>query len=321
VVALLGLAACQDRQPAEAVVSSGSDIRGMVTGAAARGLGADGRFAVTGQPAATSRAKIDQATAVGLATAYMHDLAPGLQPSLEREHQAPIALASAQPCDRVFYAESPYGDFPDSIPAVYARTHGPWWLVTFCTGATPVVSVSVSAYDTHLSVKRGHLVYPLDQIQGQEFWAFGIPNDQHPALPLPPEDAVRLVSQLTGRLVIEPPTLITPSLEEGPPQTARWRVRLDHPVSLRKADGTGAVTTDQVFARIRMIGETVSLEAATPGQPAARSVKWTPTAVFRAWASTPAKTRPRQVPRSITALSRKPTVPTVFDRVSALVGR
>jgi hypothetical protein len=295
----------------------------MVVGAAAQSLDADGRFVLAAPARSGGRPQIDEGTAVALAAGYVRDLAPGILPMLEENHRGTIDLARLQQCGRVFYAESPYAELPADVPPVYHRTHGPWWLVTFCSGTEPAVSVAVSAYDTHLSLRDGHLVYPLDQIQGQEFWSQGIPRDRHRALPLPPEEAVRLVSQLTGRPVLEPPTLIAPPSGTGVPQTARWRVRIDHPIALGTADGVRTVTTDELYANVTTFREAPYLSVTAFAQPAARDVRWTSDANWRSWAhqAAGAPGARQGPPRAVLRVSRRPAVPAAFDRVAALTGR
>lgn len=319
VLAACGVVACGDGQQRSAgfIAADTSQIRRMVAGAAAQSLDANGRFVLSGPAPNEGRPQIDAATAVALAGGYIRDLAPGILPMLEENHGAAINLAELRQCERVFYAESPYGDLPADVPPVYHRTHGPWWLVTFCAGSEPTVSVAVSAYDTHLSLRDGHLIYPPDQIQGQEFWSQGISRDRHCALPLAPEEAVRLASELTGRPVVEPPTLIAPPSGTGVPQTARWRVRIDRPVSVHTAEGRRSVVTDELYANVTTYREAPYLSVAAASQPATREVQWTSDADWRSWAHQVrgASQGHQGPPRSILRASRRPAVPVAFDRV------
>lgn len=324
---LVGIAAivgsgCGDRQLADSFMPPPAPrISRFLAADAATQLDANGQFILPAPARRGNRPEIDATQAVALAEGWARDLAPGLLPMLRSQHRGPINLAGLRHCGRVFYAESPHEELPAELPAVYHRTNGSWWLVTMCAASgEPTVSVAVSAYDTHLSLRDGHLVYPLDQTQGQEFWASGIPRDLHGALPLPPEEAVRLVSELTGRRVVATPQLITPGSGNGMPQTARWRVKIDRPSALRHAADARAISADEIFASVVMFKEPPYLSVASPLQPDGRDVRWVSEAAWRAIPRGGAARGQRPL-NSVTHLARRAGVPVVFDRVTTQGGQ
>lgn len=129
------------------------------------------------------------------------------------------------------------------------------------------------------------------------------------------------MTELTGRMVTETPTLIAPPSGAGMPQTARWRVRIDGPGALRALDNGRGLVADELFANVRMFKEPPHLSVAALAQPSVRDVRWSSDVNRRAWGERRALRPPGGPPTSIARVSRRPHVPVAFDRVAATARR
>lgn len=204
-----------------------------VTAELARRLDADGHFVFAAPSALGVSPIIDEGRAKELATIYARQFAPFSIGTLEADRGGPIALATLAVCGRAFYAESPW--ITDGLPPAVQRGFGPRWLVSLCApDGTSQVNVAVSAHNTHLTVVKGEIRWPVAKegdVFGGEFFSMGVPLAAR-ELPVTPERAVEIAAALTGRRVTELPELIVPAHESGPPQAARWRLTLDLPVTI-----------------------------------------------------------------------------------------
>lgn len=262
-VLLAGVAACE-KVASTQLPSPPPDIAAYVTGAAAAALGPDGRFPPT-EPAARERPMISRERAAILALAYVRSSARFLRPSWEEERGGAIRVAGLRADPRVFFAESPYGAFPEGpFHPAFRRGFGPYYVVTLVEGTEPVLLVAVSAFNTDVRVDdRGEIhETPLG---GNEFRSAAFPRDGRTYRFLSPEEAVQRVARATGARAAQAPELL---LRGGwHPSMAVWKISLDREVPVRGAgssmrrrtttlfqDGTGqllAPTEEQPDAELR----------------------------------------------------------------------
>jgi hypothetical protein len=235
-VAVALVVACDDQTP-----SMGPRIGGAsalhVTGEAARQIEEFGQFRLAG-PAA---GELAEAQAIALARAYMIGAAPWIGGVWERDRGARIDVRRLTACPRAYYAASAFALPTDAQPSLQQAV-GPQWLVSMCSpDGMPVLSVAVSALATDLRVEGGRLVGP----GGGQFTSAGIPA-RLSGVPVAPEEAVRLAAAGVGRRVTDVPELV---LAGGPyaPQLAKWRLRLESPVTARGAKSGVAQTTSEVY--------------------------------------------------------------------------
>lgn len=209
----------------------------LLVGAAARALQPNGRFALVGAPIG----ELTEAAAVSLASAYLHDYARIALTRYEADAGRSINLAALRPCPRAYYATSAYESGAD-LPTHLARHLGPHWLVSFCDGSTPVVSVSLSALATDLRTQSG--ITQLPDPRAGDFLDVGIPGGI--GVPPTPEDAVMAAVELLGARVTSVPELV----QLGPSysaQLARWRLTLERPVRVRGKRSGATTEVREVF--------------------------------------------------------------------------
>ena len=267
------LAACSADTPTQAAATP-SAVRQAVTGAAAAALGNDGRIQLSATPSAGGERELTAQEAVLFTDSWVRHYAPTIRSWLESTHGARLDMRSLTNCGRALYARSAFEPPPKSIPNVYRRVHGPWWLLTYCDAdGLPSVSVAISAWATELSMLDGILHFP--SVSGTEFVAIGIPLGQVGEYPSSPEAAILKATGQTGARVSEVPELITPLPTEGPPQLARWRVTLERPSSVHARSGDRE--TRELFFGPSAVGEQKTIESvASATQPSTFDLPWSP---------------------------------------------
>jgi hypothetical protein len=228
-------------------------IRSLVTGAAAAGLTAAGKFKLGGPPA-DATAQISRARAEELAAIWPGQFGVWIRPRLEREHGAAVDLANLRVCGETVYAESPYEPVEATLArklavGVYRRVFGPWWITQLCgVQGKPEVILAISAYASDLSIEGGKIQMP--SVGGEWFAHEGIPRSlQVPLLPSAELAAVETAKR-TGRRVAEVPQLVIPSRPDGFPYHARWRIVLeDVAAATRIKDGSRKESREFYFGR------------------------------------------------------------------------
>jgi hypothetical protein len=160
---LLVLSAC-DRGTLEPELNPAPppDVRAYVAGAALENLDASGRFRLTPPsvegPYPTLSAEQSEAIALGVIRTWYANpdvvVLPGTvghAEAAERVHGASIRWEAVKTGPRrPYFAESHLEPLPASFGNAAIRHFGPHFLIPLYVGATPVVTVAVSAYSTNV---------------------------------------------------------------------------------------------------------------------------------------------------------------------------
>lgn len=247
---LLSSAACERAAPPTSSGARPPDISQYVAGEAAAALGADGTFPYAGPAQDRGERMISPERAGELALGYVRAFGQFFHRSWEKDAGRRIHLPSLRVEPRVFFAEAPYGRFPDGpFHPGYRKAYGPVYLVTLTDGRSPVLLVGVSALNVDVGVdERGLAVTP--PVGGNEFVSFGIPSDTNTYLPLTPEGAVERVGVRTGARVSRTPRLVQMSVAHHP-ALALWRLQLDRPVIVRAVAGGRETAVGELFVNGR----------------------------------------------------------------------
>lgn len=232
------LAGCDTPQaPIAGPGAAPPDLQRYVTAQAAASLGADGRFTLAAPSAPGDRPIISAERAGELALASVRTWGPSLHRSWERQSGRSFDLGSLRVGPRILFARTPYGKFPDGYHPAFARTYGPYYLVTLYSGSDPVVLISVAAYNEEARIDEKGLVHrPVNS--GAEFISMGLPADGTTFQLVSPEGAVEEVGRATGARVTATPELVRLGMPYAP-ATAAWKVTLDREVPVHaRAKGT-----------------------------------------------------------------------------------
>ena len=276
VVFFLGLLACSDGGPIgiAAREPEKGELLASLSGVAAASLDANGRFRLTNE-VATQYPEISAAEANDLARTWAHEFGPLHLRFLQETHGAPINFRTLDVCGRTLYVRNSFVPPNSDIPIPYLRPYGPWWLVTICeTGDVPTISVAVSAWSRELSISGGRIQFP--SASGNEFFGIGIPLGQVGEFPISPEAAATFAAKHSGRRVAEVPELILPANTDGPPQAARWRMKLESPRSFHSSH-SGDINATDVFVgspQIKKVG--IALYVASAQQQNMAEFAWSP---------------------------------------------
>lgn len=249
--ALIFLVACDaGAAPPTEVGAAPPDIGPYVTGEAAAALSGEGTFPYAGPTDDRGERMISPERAGELALGYVRAFGQFFHRSWERDAGRAIHLASLRADPRVFFAEAPYGRFPDGpFHPGYRKAYGPVYLVTLTDGRSPVLLIGVSAFNVDVGVdERGLAVTP--PVGGNEFVSFGIPSDTNAYVPLTPERAVERVAVRTGARISRTPALAQMSVAHHP-ALALWRLELDRPVSVRTVTGGREKLVGELFVNGR----------------------------------------------------------------------
>lgn len=159
----------------------------------------------------------------------------------------PVEFGSLAPCLDPVYAHSLYRD-PSALDNRIERLRrSAQWIVTFCAGDVPQLSVSVSTLATDISREGNKVRFPISA--GGEFWIRGIPPEWEGGIPVSAATAATLASEATGRTVVGVPELLAPPFGIVP-QAAQWRVRLE-PIG---GGSTNSQGVGEVFVGMRLDG-------------------------------------------------------------------
>ncbi len=218
-------------------------IEHLVTGPAAEALVATGRFETVHTPTPGGLPEISEAEARRHATAWIRDHGQPWKRFLEEGHGAPVDVEALEPCERPYYAASPFEPLPREVPLPTHRAYGPYWLVTLCGAAGgPQARLAVSAYNTDILDEAGR--YKHVHHGGGEYSVSPIPKDEAARRFATPEDAVRMVAEVTGRAIRRAPELVRGL--EGP-GWSHWRIVTDGSAQARRAKNGTVVETDEFF--------------------------------------------------------------------------
>lgn len=259
-LAAMTIVGCREqRRPTEFRVASA-----WLTGNAAAAVTPDGQFQIR----VTQRhpqSEITAVRAVQIATTWTHTSGQWLRGAFERDRGAAVDPRHVTQCGRVFYADTPYADLPPTASHAMRTVFGPWWLVTLCDAAQrPAISVAVSGYSTNLVIANGIVIGI-----GGELFATGIPIALS-TVPMSPEEAAQIAVNETGARVSEVPTLVMGPREA--PQTAKWLVTLDRPISIRGVR-TGIVrATTSLLVGFERSWQSKAIQDNDPAAPATISV-------------------------------------------------
>lgn len=225
-----------------------------VTGAAATAVDpASGLFQVPVAEGAGYDAAHARALAHGYVRAFVTD-GPfnNSRPVAEQDRGGRISWDRLAPCGRTVLVETPWGAPPPAIPRPLGRARGPRWAVSFCGPRGAELAIGVSEDSRSLDVVDGALVWTdLDSLSGV-FSMAGVPERYPSGFPLTPEDAVATAFARFGTRIIEPPTpfdQLSPNGSSQMPFCASWRLVLEAPVEVHRADGSGAAVVDVLFLR------------------------------------------------------------------------
>jgi hypothetical protein len=252
---LAGVACRDDRVPTEPRISSA-----WLTGQAVEAVASDGHFRLH----VVQRHPLDEVSseeATRIAATWVHTNGLWLRHAFEQDRGSPVDPRHVSECGRVFYAETPYAELPQSASHTLRTVYGPWWLVTLCDDRWPAISVAVSAYSKNLKVTNG-VVSGI----GNELFATGIPATL-PSVPMSPEEAVQMAVAQTGARVSEVPVLMMAPRPESP-QTAKWMVTLDRPVMIRGLHSKLARPVTTVFVGFTDTWHEKAIQADDPSVPA-----------------------------------------------------
>jgi hypothetical protein len=231
-----------------------------VTGEAARALNSSGQFVLPLPTAVVEGREISEQQAVALATSLLRIFGPSGLTMYERDRGAKINLAALEPCSRAYYADTPYEPLAEGVFFPLRKLLGSWWLVSMCApGEVPTISIAVSALATDVSLEPTQFAV---QAGNGTFVPYGIPVKVVGA-PIPPEMAVQLAAEATGKRVSRVPELVLPPYPWSP-QAARWRIVLDAPVTLRGTRSGQVRTTTELFVGHGQGWPTILLEAPNP---------------------------------------------------------
>jgi hypothetical protein len=240
------LLACSDAQRLPTAVDRGRVGAEYLSGAAAGALNEAGQFNLPIPVPRGPYGEITAATADRIATIFVRLYVPFQRDAVSKEHGTPVDPGSLRKCGRTFYVESAFEPLPEVVPIVFRKSYGPHWLVSFCQGATPAVSISVSAYNTDVSFIQTRDGEDLAVPRYSNFGTYELGIPLHiGAIPTTPEQAAEFVARQTGARVKEVPVLV---MRAGPyfAQSSVWRIELEKPVRVRGNQVNTATDTSTV---------------------------------------------------------------------------
>ncbi|MGH7657688.1 MAG: hypothetical protein ACREL6_05595, partial [Gemmatimonadales bacterium] len=248
-VQLVFCTACADHTPGTTDASAPINLEGVVTGAAAAAVGADGRFKLPAPPAG-SEEEISGERAVELAAAWGRQFASFFERKVESTRGMPVDINNLKPCGRPLYASGNYEPLPATVPLIFRRPFQSYWFVALCgRSGEPEVSLAVSATSTDLTLVDGRIRFP--PLNGNNFYVTGIPRHWNGGpLPYSPEAAALEAAGRTARQVTLVPELRMPDLGKTIPQGARWLVTIDAKVSMQGEKRAHLPPTRQFFVGV-----------------------------------------------------------------------
>lgn len=239
--------ACRESAPTATSLGSPTDVRRYVMPSLSERLDQNGFFILHAPPLDGHR--ITPERAAELAMADVATFEEFNRPYLEAQRGAKIDFGRLTPDPRVYYAESPYEqDVPEGVHPSIRNHGGPYYLVVLRDAGEPVLSVAVSAYATDYRIEHGRLVLPRNH--GSDFRVQAVRVGDSAGIPISPEHAARIASQSFGARVAQLPELVLAG-NGFVPQYARWRLLVEHPVSIHEAKSGRPRSTDSLFVGLR----------------------------------------------------------------------
>ncbi len=231
---------------------SAPDVRDWVTADIAAGLDSDGHFLLPPPRPPGDVPIITGTDARRFALAYAN-LAVGtsLADQIQSFHGAPIDWTNLEAAPRVFFAESPYADVPDTVPSYVRNSLGPYFLVHVRSRGKVIASEGVAGYATYLSVKSdGKIGFPASH--GSEFRTQGVHDRSPYQFPMAPEEAVVLVGRATGVRISSIPELRRPNRLYSP-GLSYWRLETEGEVRCVGMSSGELYVTDEIY--VASLGE------------------------------------------------------------------
>ncbi len=225
-----------------------ANFQQFVSGQAIQALDNRNQFDIPGPPSSSETPMITKERAGELAVAFVKTWGRFYARDWTRAHGASINLDNLQVDPRIFYAETPFGRFPEGYHPAFRRAFGPWYLVRLTSGATPVLLIAVSAYNTDLKVDGvGKLIIP--ELSGNDFEAMAIARGRTGFKPVTPEEAVTHIGQATGARTSQVPSLLLLHVGTHPVSApgAIWKLSLDRPIRVRNAKGSRHVHASEMY--------------------------------------------------------------------------
>jgi len=205
-------------------------ISQFVTGEAAAALRSNGELRLAAARSDDGTPIITADRAIELANAYVRTYGYSFKAMWERQRGSKIDLSTISAASRVYFAQTPYGAFPEGYHPAFRRWYGPWYHVTFASGGSPVILMAVSAYLTDYKITdNGLLAIPL--ASGNDFVHMAISPGSDGFAPMSPEEAVARVASATGARVDRTPELVLRGGSSSP-LFAAWQLSLDRPSAL-----------------------------------------------------------------------------------------
>lgn len=236
-------------------------ISQYVTGEAADALRSNGELRLAPGESYDGTAIISADRAIELANAYVRTYGYSFKRMWERQRGTRIDLSTIAAAPRVYFAQSPYGAFPEGFHPAFKRWYGPWYHVTLMSGGSPVILMAVSAYLTEYKIKdNGLLAIPI--ASGNDFVHIAIPSESNGFAPISPEEAVARAALASGASIDRTPDLVLRGGSSSP-LFAAWQMSLDRPAPL-------SVPQNGREARVLFVGPMgrQNFLVAAPNQPA-----------------------------------------------------
>jgi hypothetical protein len=233
------------------------DVTQWVTGEAMQRLDSKGQFLLSPVDLQTSQPTISEQRAVELAVAFLNSekTNPGLIALLRAQRggqEVNFDRLTASP--RTEVSLSAYETTPPAYGGSAMRSFGSLYFVRFLDQDVPILTVSVSAHATDVSVVNGRIQFP--PVSGGEFLITGDPIGRGYDVPLSPELAARMVAEATGARIDRVPLLRRPEwLFSG--LLSRWLLHLDRPVRFRRLISGEIVQTDSVYLGLALDSKAV----------------------------------------------------------------
>jgi hypothetical protein len=272
-----------------------------VTAELASLITADGKIALAAP--SLEPGEIDEARALALASAYVQTFASFHKTYLERGVGSPVDPLSLKPCDRAFFAATPYGPVQAvDAPTYVAKLYASHWLVALCAPNGSVQgNLVVAARNFDVGIEGGQIRFTMSH--GNDFRLEAAPGGRQ--VPMSPERAIQLVHAATGAHVASVPELIAPH-EHFSAVWARWRMRTDIPVTVERVTSGARQQLTELYVGYGGVKEPEVLEIPASTQPSSVSIEYN---------SLDFSVPGAQGAVHATTLAVRPDRPLVFERV------
>jgi hypothetical protein len=241
----LGTTGCRDEATVADPVPPIDQVLPYVAGDAARDIADDGRFDLPPAAPPSHVPIITPERAREIAMADIRSFGRFFVQSWEKKRGEPIHLESLHAEERVVFARTPYGVFPDGFHPAFRRYHGPHYLVTLSDGRNPILVAAVAAYGTDVGINEKGLFAPrLDT--GGEVEIAVLPRDTGRWDFAGPERAVERMGRRVGARVTRTPELVWMGRPYHPYWVA-WKMSLDRGVAVRSTRNGRRLSTRELY--------------------------------------------------------------------------